>query len=229
MAERGGLWGRRVAAVGLLAGATVAQAAIYSCTDANGKRLTSDRPIPECINREQRVLNPSGSVMRVLPPTPTPDERQEQEAHARKVEAERAAFQDAMRRDRNLMVRFPNEETHNRSRDAALDDARSAVQRSERRLAELAAERKPLVEEAEFYHGHPLPPKLRQQLESNETATEAARVLVHNQQAEVVRVNALYDVELERLRKLWGGAAPGTMGALTPGLPASGVKNAASD
>ena len=29
---------------------------IYTCTDAKGRKLTSDRPIPECHDREQRVL-----------------------------------------------------------------------------------------------------------------------------------------------------------------------------
>ena len=231
MTERGGCWGRRLAVFGLLAGATVAQAAttIYSCTDASGKKLTSDRPIAECANRDQRVLNADGSVRHVLPPTPTPDERAEQEARERKLESERAALLDAARRDRNLMVRFPNEAAHNRSRDVALDDARAATLRSERRLSDLAAERKPILEEAEFYAGKPLPAKLRQQLESNETATEAARVLIQNQQAEVVRINAMYDLELDRLRKLWGGASPGSMGALAPAPPASGVKKTASN
>jgi len=64
MTERGGCWSRRLAVFGLLAGVTVAQAAttIYSCTDASGKKLTSDRPIAECANRDQRVLNADGSV-----------------------------------------------------------------------------------------------------------------------------------------------------------------------
>src|SRR5438128_1791040 len=116
MAERSGCRGRRVAAVVLLAGASVAQATIYSCVDATGKKLTSDRPIPECVNRDQRVLNPDGSVRHILPPTPTPDERAEQEARERRLEVERASLQDAVRRDRNLMVRYPNEAAHNRSR-----------------------------------------------------------------------------------------------------------------
>ncbi|MEO7008194.1 MAG: DUF4124 domain-containing protein, partial [Caldimonas sp.] len=48
---------------------------IYSCIDANGKPLTSDRPIPECANREQRILNADGSLNRIQPPTPTADEQ----------------------------------------------------------------------------------------------------------------------------------------------------------
>ena len=45
----------------LAAGASWAQVGgIYTCTDANGRKLTSDRPIPACLDREQNVLNPQG-------------------------------------------------------------------------------------------------------------------------------------------------------------------------
>lgn len=226
MTERGMSWERgvRLSLAGvLLAGAGTASAAIYSCVDANGKKLTSDRPIAECATREQRVLNPDGSVRRIVPPTLTADERAEQEARERQLAVERAQQQDTVRRDRNLMVRFPNEAVHHKARNAALDDVRAALQRSERRLADLAAERKPLLDEAEFYVNRALPAKLKQQLESNDTATDALRVLIQNQQAELVRINALYDTELERLRKLWAGAAPGTMGAIAPAPVASAV------
>ena len=212
----------------LLAGAGAASAAIYSCIDSNGKKLTSDRPIAECATREQKVLNPDGSVRRIVPPTLTADERAEQEARERQLAVERAQQQDAVRRDRNLMVRFPNEATHNKARNASLDDVRAALQRSERRLADLAVERKPLLDEAEFYRNRTLPGKLKQQLESNDTATDALKVLIQNQQAEIVRINALYDTELERLRKLWGGATPGSMGAMGPGTPATAKKTATS-
>ena len=190
-------------------------APIYSCVDASGKRLTSDRPIAECATRDQRVLNPDGSVRKVLPPTPTADERAEQEARERQAAAARSAQQDAVRRDRNLTTRFPNEAAHTKARVAALDDVRKAVQLSERRVALLAAERKPLIDEAEFYIGKPLPAKLKQQLDANDATTEAQRTLIQNQQAEVVRINALFDAELARLRKLWAGAPAGSMGVLT--------------
>lgn len=187
---------------------------IYSCIDANGKRLTSDRPITECTTREQRILNTDGSVKRVVPPTPTPDERAEAEAREREAAAERVARQDAIRRDRNLLARFPHEAAHRRAREAALDDIRKAVDVSEKRMALLAAERRPLLDETEFYVGKALPLKLRTQLDANDAATDAQRALIQNQQAEVVRINQLYDAELERLRKLWSGAQPGSMGVL---------------
>jgi hypothetical protein len=188
-------------------------ARIYSCIDANGKRLTSDRPIAECNAREQRVLNPDGSVKRVLPPNMTPAERAEAEAREREAQAEKAARLDAVRRDRNLMARYPNEAAHQRAREAALDDTRNAVRLSEARVKLLTAERKPLLAETEFYAGKSLPAKLKAQLDANDAALEAQRTLIQNQEAEVVRINGLYDAELERLKQLWAGSPPGSLGS----------------
>ena len=205
-----------VAAFAIAVAATGAMGAnpIYTCTDASGKRLTSDRPIDECNAREQRVLNADGSVRRIVPPTPTSDERAEIEVRERDALAERARRQEAIRRDRNLLARFPDEAAHRKARAAALDDVRKALRVSEERVALLTAERKPLTDEAEFYVGKALPGKLRAQLDANDASTEAQRTLAQNQQLEIVRVNKLYDAELERLKKLWAGAQPGSLGGL---------------
>ena len=211
-------------------GAWAAAAPIYSCVDANGKKLTSDRPIAECANRDQKILNADGSVRKVVPPTPTADESAEAELAARRAAAERSTQQDAVRRDRNLMLRFPNEAAHRKAREAALDDVRKAVRTSEERLKLLAVERKPLLDEAEFYPSGQLPAKLRQALDANDASVDAQRTLVQNQQAEVVRINSLFDVELERLKRLWGGAQPGSMGvlAVAQASPASAPRKAAA-
>jgi Domain of unknown function (DUF4124) len=193
---------------------TLGPGQIYSCTDANGKKLTSDRPIVECNSREQRVLNADGSVKRVVPPTPTADERSAIEARELDAAADRAHKQEAIRRDRNLLARFPNEAAHKKAREASLEDVRKAVRLSESRLAALATERKPLMDETEFYVGRPMPAKLKMQLDANDASADAQRSLLQNQQLEVVRIDKLYDAELERLRKLWSGAQPGSMGML---------------
>lgn len=202
--------------------------AIYTCVDSNGKRLTSDRPIPECLSRDQRLLNSDGSVRKVLPPTPTADERAQQEAREREAAAERAKQQEAVRRDRSLLHRYPNEAAHNKARAAALDDVHAALQVSDKRLAALALERKPLMEEAQFFTGRQWPLKLRLLLDANDAATEAQRVLIQNQQAEMVRINANYDAELDRLKKLWSGAPPGSLGALPTTPAASAAKKTAA-
>jgi hypothetical protein len=219
-AARAALLSLGVAASCAALGQATGPSPIYSCVDASGKRLTSDRPIAECTSREQRVLNADGSVKKVLPPTPTADEHTEIEARQRDAAIALATKQEAIRRDRNLIARFPNEAAHRKARLAALDDVRKSVRVSEERLALLAAERKPLTDEAEFYVGKPLPAKLKTQLDANDASVEAQRVLVQNQRLEEVRIDKLYDAELERLKKLWAGAQPGSMGTLA-GVAAS--------
>jgi hypothetical protein len=85
----------------------------------------------------------------------------------------------------------------------------------------LASERKPLMDEAEFYVGKPLPLKLKQALDANDATTDAQRTLIQNQQVEMVRINALYDAELARLRRLWSGAPAGSMGPVATAAAAS--------
>ena len=197
---------------------------IYTCSTPDGRRLTSDRPIPECTSREQRVLNPDGSQRTTLPPFLSPEERAAKDVADRRAAAERITQQDAIRRDRTLVQRYPNEAAHQRARNAALDDASKALHSSERRVQELATERKPLLDEAEFYKGKPLPAKLKQLLDANDASIEAQHVLIENQKSELVRVNKGYDAELARLKKLWAGAAPGSLPPLSeperaPALP----------
>lgn len=202
------------------------QGGIYSCVDGHGKRLTSDRPIPECLDREQRVLNKDGSQRKVLPPRQTPQERAAAEEARRQKAAAELAYKDAVRRDRNLMGRYPNEVAHQKARQSALDDMRKAVASSEKRIADLKAERKPLLADAEFYKGKAMPFKLRSSLEGNQASQEAQAEIIENQRAEMVRIHAIYDQELARLRKLWAGAEPGSIPDVSAAPAASGASAA---
>ena len=186
---------------------------VYTCVAANGRTLTSDRPIVECLDREQRVLGPEGTLQRIVPPSLTADERSEKENRERQLAAEKQVRAEAVKRDRSLMQRYPNAESHQKAREAALTNLRIAMQLSDLRVRELAGERKPLQDEAEFYAGKPLPGKLRERLDANEGAIAALRDAQANQMAELERVNNFYDGELAYLRRLWTGAAPGSLGA----------------
>lgn len=184
--------------------------AIFTCVSAAGKTLTSDRLIADCIGREQRVLNPDGSLSRIIQPTLTAEERaqlEEREAAAAQVRAARA---EAVRRDRSLLTRYPNPTAHTRARESTLDSVRKLLAASQVRLKSLEEERKPLLADAEFYVGKSLPPKLKGQLDANEVSTAGQRAQIEAQNLEIARVNQRYDEELVRLKKLWAGAAPGT-------------------
>ena len=204
---------------------------VFTCVAADGRTLTSDRLIAACMDREQRILARDGTVLRIVPPQLTADERAEKEAKDRRATAEREAKAEAVRRDRSLAQRYPNEAAHRSAREAALESVRASILISESRLKELAAERKPLAEEAEFYKGKPLPFKLKQQLDANDASTQAQRDAQTTQKAEQERVTKLFDTEFARLKRLWAGAAPGSLG---PGLeeaavPAAPVKAVAAN
>jgi hypothetical protein len=200
-----------------LSGLTCAQAAtrandqVFTCVNAAGRSLTSDRLIGECMDREQRVLSRDGTLLRIVPPSLTADERAEKEARERKLAAEREARMEAVRRDRNLMQRFPNAAAHQKAREQALEVTQFAITQSEARLADLERERKPLMDESEFYAGKSLPGKLKGQLDANDAATSAQKELLVQQKAELARASKLYDVELAHLKKLWAGALPGSL------------------
>lgn len=202
---------------------------IYTCVDERGRRLTSDRSIPECHNRDQRVLNRDGSVRAVIAPPLTADERAEAEAREKRAAEARSGQTDAYRRDRNLITRYPDEAAHGRAREAALDSVRVARKFSEQRLKELTRERTPLSNEAEFYQGKKMPAKLKHALDANEAAAQAQQEAMATQELELGRINKFYDAERERLSRLWAGAVPGTLGPLaTPGAPGASVAPGAS-
>lgn len=187
---------------------------IYTCIDSHGRKLTSDRPIPDCFDRDQRLLNSDGSQRGVQERYMTATERAAAEEEQRRKQRETVAKMDAVRRDRNLLMRYPNEAAHEKARAAALDDVRTSIDASKKRLAELERDRKPLLSEAEFYANKKLPSKLKRALDDNEASTEAQKTLIQNQEVELNRVTALYDTELVKLRRLWAGAPPGSLDEL---------------
>ena len=188
---------------------------IFQCVLADGRKLTSDKPIAECmtVGKPQRELNKDGSEKAIVEAPPTEDEKAERERIRRQRDAERTAQEIEIRRDRDLLKRYPNEAAHAKARERALDDVASSVRSSEARIKLLLQERKPLDDEKEFYVGKSMPNKLKLALDANDAALEAQRSLVQNQQTEIVRVNNNFDTELARLKKLWGGAMLGTVAA----------------
>ena len=177
----------------------------YTCVDASGRKLTSDRPIPECNDRVQTVLNPSGTVRATLGPSLTAQERAAQEARARlELDARNRALEEK-RRDRALLTRYPTRALHDRERAAALAQIEAATSVVNERLQDLYAQRRKLDEQMEFYASNPAkaPESLRRQLDENVQNTQTQQKLLDEQDEETDRVNRRFDDELARLLVLW--------------------------
>lgn len=178
---------------------------IYTCVDAKGRKLTSDRPIPECLDREQKVLNPSGTVRARVGPNLTEKEHAEIEAR-QKQEAEARALQlEEKRRERALLTRYPTRATHDRERAAAFAQVAAVSQAAQKRIDELLVDRRKLDQEMEFYAKDPskAPPSLRRQLEDIEQSAQAQKRFLAERETELQRISARFDEELERLKPLW--------------------------
>lgn len=178
---------------------------IYTCTDAQGRKRTSDRKIPECSDREQKILNPSGTVKASIGPTLTAQERSQLEAQNKAREQERARLEEEKKRDRALLLRYPNEALHQKGRDNAISQVMLVKQTAIRRVTELMAERTKLEGEMAFYAKNPnkAPQRLRQQMDAVMQSLAAQDRFLADKDNEINRTNARFDEEFQRLKPLW--------------------------
>ena len=191
---------------------------VYTCVDAKGHRLTSDRPIIECIDREQQVIGPTGQVIRTIGPSLTADEYRAQEDKQRKVREERQRQLEEKRRDRALVTRYPDRDTHDRERQKALAVVDGVIATARTHLAELHAQRAKLDTELEFY-GSDLdraPPGLKNEFIQNDRDVAAQERFIAGQEDEKRRINTNFDDELARLRTLWAAAPVPPLTAAAP-------------
>lgn len=191
-----------------------APAPIYTCIDSQGRRLSSDRPIPECLSQEQKLLRRDGSSKAVVPPLLSPEEKAKQDAARQKAEQAKLARDAEARRDRTLLSRYPDRAHHEDARAKAQEPVTRQIELARQRLAELETESQALAAERDAQQGKPLPQALKARVAANEGSIEAQQTILRTQQAERERLTEQFDAELGRLKLLWAAA---------PTRPASGA------
>jgi hypothetical protein len=190
-------------AVGVLGGAHAQ--GIFTCVDGKGRKITADRSIADCADREQQELSRSGLLLRKVQPAPTAQELAAQEARDKAEAATQARLQDDKRRERALLLRYPNVAVHNRERNAALTMVDDIIASSNKRSLDLTAERAAIARELEFYAKNPakVPFALKNRTETNEASIRAQQAFVTTQTLEKQRINERFDAELKTLEPLW--------------------------
>jgi hypothetical protein len=157
------------------------------------------------------MLNPSGTVKTTVGPTLTAQERMRQEAKEKAAQQEQARLDEERKRDHALLIRYPNESTHQKERAEALAQIALVKQAATLRAAELHAEYAKLQEEMAFYVKDPkrAPTKLHHQFDAAKVALDGQDHFIADKDLETARTNARFDEELQRLRPLWRmNAAP---------------------
>lgn len=178
---------------------------IYSCVDSKGRRLTSDRPIVDCLDREQKELGNSGTVKRVVPPSYTAEERAKLEQQRKAEELEQARINEEKRRDKALLIRYPNQAVHDKERAEAIKQIDDVIEAVKKRGIELTKQRRDIDLELEFYQNDAskAPPWLKRKIDDNAQQVVVQSRFLNDQNLEKQRVNARFDEELAKLRTLW--------------------------
>jgi len=175
---------------------------IYTCVDDKGNKLTSDRPIAACMDRPQRELNPSGTVRRVLTPPPPPKTQEEllaQEKADSQIRLER-------RRDLDLRIRYPDRDSHDKARAAALETVDEAIKTATKRSQELTDQRKAIDVELDFYKSSPgkVPASIKRRIDETDANLAGQKRLIADKEAEKKRNTDRFDAEFAKLKARWG-------------------------
>ena len=167
--------------------------AVYSCVDDRGRRLVSDRPIPECLDREQRVLGPSGVERQPLPPVLTKSER------------ERIAEQ--RRLNQALLLRYPDRNAHEAARLQQAQQLDEVQAMARARLASLDELYLQAQKDLATQGSNPTP-EAQRAVKAAQMAVAAQKQSIETNELNRQRTMLRFDDEGRLLEKLWAGEQP---------------------
>lgn len=210
--------------------AAAVQAQVYTCTTSQGRKITADRPIPECMDREQRELQTTTGRINIIQPKQTEAERWAAREQRKETERQQEAALRQQRHDQQLLVRYPDDASLEEKRSYLIDEVKKRWAPTLEEQAELDARRKELSAEAEARR------KARKVADFS-SAKEAAQLerrtlqlqpMVAKAQTEINRVNSEMDADLARLRELRSQAQTARAISLGQSPAAAGTAPASS-
>lgn len=187
-----------------LSAAAAVQAQVYTCTTATGRKITADRPIPECMDREQRELQTTTGRVNIIKPKQTEAERLAEREAQKQVEREKESSLQQQRRDQQLLARYPDDAALEEKRNYLLDEAKKRWAPTLSEQAQINARRKEITTAAEARRKAGKAPDFTATKEAAqlERRTLQLQPMVDKAQADLDQVNHDMDADLARLRYL---------------------------
>ncbi|MDV7399982.1 hypothetical protein RZS08_51680, partial [Arthrospira platensis SPKY1] len=117
----------------------------------------------------------------------------------------RTRVNEERRRERALLIRYPNQDAHDRERAAVLAQVDEVIEAVRKREQALVEQRREIDQELEFYQNDPnrAPAWLKRKLEDNEQQVRVQKRFLAEQDEEKRSINERFDEELAKLRQLW--------------------------
>ena len=195
----------------VMAQSVLAQTAgrIYTCKDASGKTITSDRPLPECQGREGRVLSKTGTTVQTIEAPLTDEQKAAREAEEEKKKETAVVRAEQLRRDKALLGTYQNLDDLESKRQRALLQVEREMRESEKRMSLLEKTEQENKQEQEFYKRKQMPVELKRRVDENEGALRAEKLLLVSKKGEIVQVNQKFDDDKRRFTELTVGPGKG--------------------
>jgi hypothetical protein len=181
-----------------------AHAELYSCKDAAGHLLTSDRPIPECANRAVKVLRNNGLFQREIPAPPTEEDKRKAQIELERKKNEELLEEARLKEERYLLAHYGSEKDIELMRNRSLEVLKERIRLGKEQismisqiLAQLQVEqqnntKKSSTESAALQH----------RANEMERSIKKTKAINDSYEVEMVRINAQYDQTLKNYREI---------------------------
>ena len=206
----------------LAAAPALAQQRMYKCKDGKGKTYYTQTPPTECLGKEMDELSKQGTVVKKREAALTPEQIAARDAEEKRKKEEELAAKEEKRKNQALLATYASEKDIDDGRARALKQAEQTVKDIEKRIAEAQKRAKDLATEKEFYAKKPIPKKLQDDINHNESDLKGQQDAMLAKKKDLGDINAKYDEDKRRYLELTAGAKP--KGPAAPATPASPKK-----
>jgi hypothetical protein len=202
----------------LLSQSAFAQARIFCCDDAAGRKVCGDFLPKECQGRAYVERDGKGFVSRQVEAPLTPEQQARRDAELAKKEDLRKKAEEDRRRTLALLSTYSNPGDVDVARDKALAEVEKNMKESQTRLDEALKKKKKIDGEKEFYKGKVMPAQVKMQIAEADTEIKAHQTAVAGRMKEMDDIRTKFAEEKRRYMELTGKKAAAS--ATTPATPA---------
>lgn len=186
--------------------APAAQAA-FKCKDEKGRTHFGDTPPPQCANVTMYEVSPSGTVLRRIEPSLSPEEAKAKREEILRLKEQAKRDAEQRRKDIALLATYASEKDVDTSRDLNLKPIEARIESAKERIKAVEKRQKFLDGEMQFYQAgsgksggksKAPPAQLTQDIENAKAEKELLLKSIENYQKEMVEVRERYDNDKKR-------------------------------
>ena len=125
--------------------------AVYKCVDEKGVTRIGETPPDECAKVPMQEISRSGTVLRTIAPSLTPEQVEAQRAIEEKKKQENKALAEQARKDEALLNTYASEREFDMTRDRNIEPINNRIKVAKERIVAVDKRIQQIQDEMEFY------------------------------------------------------------------------------